>query len=437
MNPLVRRLAGTAGMRLALLPLTAVASLTAQALIVRTVGLESFGVISLIVTLPILIPFADLGMSAAVTNAYARHEDDADELARIAWTALWCCAAALAAIVAVVDRTVGWTRLLGVDIDAIAPAVRIAFVVLVAAALPFGLGSRMLIGLDRVTTGVALTAIQPLLNLALVALAARRGAGELFYLSVAAAQFVTSVTAFAVAAALRRRSPAWWVRPAWGTAGQRRLLYRTAVPMFIITIGLPLALESHRIALAHLAPPAELGYYAIGMALYTPAWGVVGTAGMNLWPYFAGAKATDEEQARRQYRKVFRWSCLLALAGGAGFFGLAPYVTLLWSGHSVSTVLWLALAVLLIVQTAHLSAGMYLTDAAGLAFQAGCVALMAAATLGLMLLLIPLLGAPGAPISSALAIAVFQLLPGYFRASGRRPGGSATRAPHHPTAALP
>src|SRR6478752_4016355 len=98
---LARRMLASGGIRLVALPLTGLASLTAQSLVIHDVGAFRFGVISLVATLPLLMPFADLGLSAAVTNAFASKSSEALELCRVAWSILIAVATTFISIVLV------------------------------------------------------------------------------------------------------------------------------------------------------------------------------------------------------------------------------------------------------------------------------------------------------------------------------------------------
>lgn len=414
---LARSMASTLGLRALIFPLSAVCSLTAQGLMIREIGVAGFGVVALIVTLPQLIPFADLGLSTAVTNAYARHRDDPARLVRVAWTLLWACGAALVAICLLVYATVGWDALLGVDLSSVPAPVMMLFIACIAMNIPLGVGQRILIGVGKVTRSVALGAIQPLLYVSFIFFATQAHRPDLYYLGLGSSQVVTSAAILVAASRSVGITARAWLRPTIGSKAQRRLLYSSAGPMMVVTAGLPVALESHRLVLAHMSGEHELGVYSVAMALYAPTWALVTTMGLNLWPYFA--QHEDRHVRSVQYRRVLTAFAIMAGVGAVAFALLAPWVTLLWSGHRVPTLNWWVLALLLLVQTVHLPAGMLLTEPRELTVQAVCVVLMAVATITSMLAVVPALGAPGPTLCSAVSIAVFQLVPCALIASGK------------------
>ena len=144
----------SAGARVATLPLTAIASALTTYLIVGYAGAEMFGYVNLIATLFLLLPFADLGLGAAIVNKVASassiHDDEgARALTRAAFLTLVMAAAGLIAIVGVAAAGGLLAQFVGLG-DVEASAVNAAILVAIAPfaiALPFGVGQRVLLGL--------------------------------------------------------------------------------------------------------------------------------------------------------------------------------------------------------------------------------------------------------------------------------------------------
>ncbi|RKM72233.1 hypothetical protein COO55_09315 [Rhodococcus opacus] len=183
--------------------------------------------------------------------------------------------------------------------------------------------------------------------------------------------------------------------------------------MFVVMVGLPLAFQSHRILLSHWSTRAELGNYAVAVALYVPAWSLVSAMGINLWPYFSRARELKSENDARLV--LYRIGAIFAGLGvvfASVFFLLAPFVTDVWSSVAVPTSLWAGFSLLLLVQTVQLPLGMFLTTPRMLAFQAACVALMAMGTIGLAQFFVGSLGALAPVLSSAVAVFSLQIVPG-------------------------
>jgi hypothetical protein len=120
-------------------------------------------------------------------------------------------------------------------------------------------------------------------------------------------------------------------------------------------------------------------------------------------------------------RRLLRLTAAFALGGqvlGLGLVLAGPAVAT-WITHGrvqVGTALMLSFAALLFVQALDYPASMWLTDAAGLRFQATRAVVMAAANLALSVPLACLLGAPGPVLASFAAYAVAVAAPTLRRA---------------------
>jgi O-antigen/teichoic acid export membrane protein len=202
-------------------------------------------------------------------------------------------------------------------------------------------------------------------------------------------------------------------------------IFATAAPYFVCTIGLPLALQSDRVVLAHRVDPAILSDYSYVAQIYAPLWSVVAFAGLALWPYFAASN-----QGRGTMRKG--WLTGLAYLGTAGcliaaaFLLLTPYVVH-WMSAGSSTPKWsllLAFAALLVVLSLHQTTGIMLLTPRQLRFQAICVVALVITNLPLSWVLAGEMGAAGPVTASAITVAVCQLVPGVIVAKRATSTGS-------------
>lgn len=189
----------------------------------------------------------------------------------------------------------------------------------------------------------------------------------------------------------------------------------TAVPMFVVMIGLPLALQSDRIVLSHRVAPAGLSEYSYVAQLYTPIWSVISVAGLALWPHFAAGNLTAGALRKSWLTGV----AVLSAAGvvaAAAFLLLSPFAVQ-WMSAGTARAGWsllLAFAALLVVQSVHLTTGIMLISPEKLRFQAFCVVALVVANLPLSWVLAGRLGPAGAGLASAITVAVCQLIPGVF-----------------------
>jgi O-antigen/teichoic acid export membrane protein len=411
------------GLRLISLPVSAVFTLATIRLLIDRVGAPAFGVVSLITSLSAFLPFADLGVGAAVINAVARSENPHDDphLAAVLLTSLRIlCWSALAVIaIGIGGASLGiWTSLLGVGTSGFEWAVGSA-IALFGLALPLGIGQRVLIGARRSATMVALQAAAPPLTLSLVwLLGDSRLAGPFYALcapAVAVAVGIATVTVAAKTTGIRLWPQLLNVPHVRARRGVS--VWRTAAPMVVITLGIPLALQTDRVILAHRAGLTALAHYAVAIQLYAPLWTVVATAGVALWPVFARG---GEGGQRRSVSGPMVWFMIAGALGGLALFVGGPWIAQLVTGTTlhVDRGLYAALGILLMAQAAQLPVGMYFMTDAGLRFQAVCVTWMLPVSLSFSWWAAGVWGAKGPVVGSIVAIVACQWLPGLRRARG-------------------
>ena len=135
-------------------PVVAALGLANTAIIVRETGAAIFGLVSLVATITLLFPFADLGIGATVLSASARlsgpsRDPDAADVVRRSYHVLFAVAGVLVMIALGVMALDGWAALIGFSSG---PDDRWAITVaacVFALTIPAGLGGRILIGIDR------------------------------------------------------------------------------------------------------------------------------------------------------------------------------------------------------------------------------------------------------------------------------------------------
>jgi O-antigen/teichoic acid export membrane protein len=399
----------TFGTKAVVLPITSVCSLGAAAITVSDVGRDRFGLITVVTTLALLIPFADLGMSAALVNAFAERRPNRAKLLRVAWTYMWIASLVLLATVWLIQTLFGWSDVLGGNVPEYVVVSSLSIFIL---SVPLGVGGRILVGLGRLPLLTVLQALFPVLTLAMTVGVRLIGPEYGYYLVPGVAQLVTTATILACAYAIIDDDSNRWL-PSLGRHGEFRLLFSQGASMMLITLGLALSFQSDRLVLSHVSTSAALGTYAILMTLYAPTWALLSTAGMALWPHFASGGS--ESRLLAEFHKQWRTIALLASCLAAGLTLLGPTVTSILFGDGLSFTVWAAAAALLLAQAAHLPSGMYLTSASGLRFQAFSVVAMTITNLALSIALAPRFGAVGPLLGSAVAVAACQGIPCYLR----------------------
>lgn len=372
--------------------------------------------LALLLAITLLLPFADLGIGAAVTNAVA--VDSLPEARRIVAASLRLLAVAAAAVVLIaagLTATGLWSTLTGASAQE-APALgrdMLLVMALFAAGLPLAVGGRILLAVNRYPLFLLLQGCVPFLTLGVVVWYRDSTAVTPFLLAPFAAQAAASLAAFTVACRQLRLGPRL-LRDLVLTRSSRatRRIRAAAGPMLLVTIGLPLALQTDRLVLSHVSNRQALAQYAIVAILFGPSWSVISSAGLTLWPKFASAKAAVNGKPVAAYRRAFIAFTVAGCLGAGVFLGFGPILTKAWAGSTGGgPLLWSAFALLLAVQAAHLPGGMFLTQPSELRFQARCIGLMCALNLPLSVGLAKAIGASGPVLASAVTVLALQLVP--------------------------
>lgn len=408
-KPLLR----TAGLRLCVLPISAGLALLTAAITFQAAGLAAFGLVTMVAQLQLALPFADLGMGAAVTRSVARAEES-PQRRRHAAALIRRTATLLAAI-----GTVGafgaacagaaglWSSLfvlpaeLAADFDLVASTVLAMFFL----GLPFGLSERILIGQDRASLLVVLGLILGVANVSVAATVAGLGLPPMWLaagLPVGSAVFLAVCTTMA----LKR-----WGSLQWGEGNSvpLRTILRGGLPVVLATAGTVLAEQHGRVVLAQLAAPHVVSEYALGLYLYMPVYSILYMGAAVLWPRFA--RSLDPHLWRQSNVVLL----LLGLGAATGYLVFARPLSGLVSGGEM-VLRWpvvLCFCLVFIAQSGHLVQENLLTDVWGFKRQA-------VMSIMLLLMVVPLtalgvaLGAGAAAPAASLACGVLltQVIPG-------------------------
>ncbi|OBF16551.1 hypothetical protein [Mycobacterium sp. ACS4331] len=408
---------GTA-LRVAGTPVIAVVGLVNTALIVRHTGEAVFGVVSLITTLTLLIPFADLGIGAVVTSACSRPGRLAADREAVATVQrglrrLILVATVLILLSLTVMLTDTWHVLIGTTTG---PSDRWAITVatcLIALGVPAGIGVRILIGLNMNPLAVLLSMANAVFALTItVALQGMAVDGVWFAVSGPFGALAGSCVATVVA--LRRSGLKWlaFSRPAADFA--KTNLLHGSLWMFVLSIGLPLGLQSHRLILSHVSTPEELSRYALTAQIFAVVWMVFDAGGMALWPVFVKRRSNVEASISLWLRAVAVIGSLSVLAGIC-IVVFAPWVTsLLSDGHVVATrALAAAFAVLLVAECVHFPGGVMLTLPREARWQSMCITVMGLITVILGTWWGARWGGTGVIAAAVVAMVVAQIIPDF------------------------
>lgn len=388
-------------------------------LIIAEAGPTVFGFVMLVGSFAAMLPFLDMGTGASVTNAVAESKCPADDdrVRRTILTSSRVLIASAAVIIiacfvmALLDV---WPDILGgrpSEQPARIVAATVVSMTAFALSLPLGNASRILLGYGRNDWAVVSRGIVAPATLLLVLFISKlEVAPGWFAVAPAAAMLMATFFAAVVSKKVTNISLLLPLRTILAPgANPGESIRRVALPMMVITIGLPLGLQTDRLMLAHVSSTQELAQYSLASQIYTPFWSILATAGMALWPVFAKRRSQTQPSLKLLIRSVSA-STTLGVVGGMAIVAAGPATAHLVSDGAVQVdrLTATAFAALLIVQAGHLPSGMYLTDPAGLRLQAVSVVAMVFANLPLSWWLATQLGAAGPVIGSALSIGVFQ-----------------------------
>lgn len=430
----VKLLLRTAGLRLCVLPVSAGLALVTAAITFQHAGVAAFGMITMVAQLQLALPFADLGMGAAVTRAVARaeqspqHRRHAEALIRRTATLLAVIGAVGASGAALAGAAGIWSSWfvlpaeLAADFDLVASTVLVMFFL----GLPFGLSERILVGQDRASLLVVLGVILGAVNVAVAGTVATLGLPPMWLaagLPVGSLVFLAACTA----AALKR-----WGRIRWhddysvpvGT------ILAGGLPVVLATAGMVLAEQHGRIVLAQVGTHEVVSEYALGLYLYMPVYSILYMSAAVLWPRFA--RNLDP----RLWRQANLALLILGLGAAAGYLAFArPLSHLVSDGELVLS--WPVVAcfcLVFIAQSGHLVQENLLTDVRGFRMQAAMSVSLLVLVVPLTIIVYGITGSPGAPaLSLACGVVVAQVLPG--RMLARRALAAAAAEPTAPTAA--
>ncbi len=386
-------------------------------LLIGHYGPGTFGAYALVSTLIAMVPFLDLGVGTLVINALAAPADPgASE--RVRGVLLSSFRVVLASALVVVAATVAlgrahlWPDLLGISATSgVTNGEIVAGLCLFSLALPFSLGQRILLGVGKNHVQIICQGIQTPAALAfilvVVFLSLPRG---LTVVCAFAAVLASAMLSQALAVRLAGLDWRYYLRAIFRPSIRGQRVLAAAGPAFLVSALLPLAVQSDRLVLSHFSTTRALAEYSLGAQIFTPIAAVVAAAGQSLWPRFAEARARGERPH------------LIALVGSFGAVAAvasallavcAPVIVDYVAGGQIKLggLTLLAFCLVNVAVAVQYPLGIWLTDPAGLRFQAFMVALALPVNVGLSIALAKPAGAAGPVLATAAAILALQGVP--------------------------
>lgn len=417
-GPSWRLMASSAGMKMLMLPLSAFLGIVITRVMIDEYGKGSFAQYGLLVGISTMLPFSDLGMSAALMNAIGGSADPGrdDHVRRVLTTALrvmFGSALVLSTLAVVLLVTGQWPWVLGEGLDPTSgPVVATICLALMAWTMPLGAGQRTLAALDRNHISIALGGLQSPIVLGVMFVCIWFGVESGSYIPAVAFAATMLIAALASRIAWKHLTPA--ASQAVRAVPRRRpgdgaKVLDVAWPTVVQMMALPIAMQTDRLVLSHGSGVTELAEYNLASQMFTPIWAVVSAAGVTLWPAFARARATGQRSSPLSLSVYFGLAAgALALVVGL----LSSTLAELASGGEVALggLLVVSFGAFMVCQGLKYPLGMYLTDAKGLRYQAFMILCMVPVNLGISIVLARHWGAAGPVIGSFVGVLVFQVL---------------------------
>ncbi|MCD9153792.1 lipopolysaccharide biosynthesis protein [Aeromicrobium duanguangcaii] len=393
--------------------------LTAR-LILGTVGVEHYSLYALLVAIPALLTFSDLGAGAVLVNGVATSDDPrTDPQVRAQLTSVGrivvCFAAAIQCLNTVLLLTGGWAALLG-DAGQIpgAPSAAFACLSVFACGIPLGLWVRIMLGLRRNHLTILLQGLISPLNFLLVRLLL--GGGEDLSSYLAMSSYVASFIVGLIGLIVTARMTAPLVTRALRDIPRLRAVAGARVmdvgwPMLAHMIAAPIALSSQRYVVAQFGTTDDVAQYSVAGQVFFALMGLVVAAGAALWPRYARQRAHGD-------LRHGPWSLSAAFAAGMILASAMIWLVrddlfgFITSGEvSVPSSTIVAFGAMITCSAVLYPMGMFIMDTPGIRFQVVPALSMAALSFGLSIALTRAMGVEGPPLAYVIATVVCQIIP--------------------------
>jgi O-antigen/teichoic acid export membrane protein len=387
-------------------------------------GSEQYGLWMTVTSLTAMLAFADFGMGNGLLNAIASADgsDDGDRAAAATSSAVFLLTAlgiVLALLFWISYPVVGWERLLNATKPALAPQARhiVAVTIMCAiASLPLGVSQRVQMGYQEGFLNGAWNAAGSLLGLAALVFAISRHATLPWLVLCLSGAPVVGLAANGLALFGWRRPR---LRPRWCNVSARtmRHLLGAGSLFFAIQLAGAVGYQLPVLAIARLLGPADVTNFAVPLRLFMVVPALMGFFLTPLWPAYREALARGDAHWVKHTVGVSVALCLaLNVAWGVALVFSGPAILRWWVGSRVVAPIGVRIGLAMWGALTGLGGpfAMFLNAAGALKFQAGCAWAMAAASVVLAVVLIPVFGVTGAAFAMVLAQGVCILAPSLF-----------------------
>lgn len=395
------------------LPISAISVILITKTVIDAQGIQNYAIFSLLITLPLLIPISDFGISVAVTDSTAKYGLDSAQF-RSTWKKsrqiLGLISTATVIISAVMAIMGLWSAVLGIPDTIISELSGFIMGTYLAFSIYLGVGQRLLLGLQKQQITILFSLLAAPLSLFLVFISVK----------IMDSNLAVTVTAFAlgqITAPLACFLYAIKKIPSYNPSKLEErdrgyaVLLRAAAPMTVIAVVLPLTYQSDRVFISHQLDEQALATYSIASTLYMPILSILTIGSQSLWPRFMSTRH-DASMLRTSFLKSMQWFTLLSVVLAISFYTIAPYIAKFMSPHTETPPMLYALfGCMILMFGIHSAPGMLLMDFKGRVFQALCSIVMLGLKIPLTILLVAKFGILGAIIGTIIPLFFCMLMP--------------------------
>ena len=397
---------------------TALLSLVTVPLIVSSLGVERFGALSLVLSLPGLGGFLDAGLGAGIrtasAEAHARGDAQGEVRSFVSGLVMLLGASMVMAVLvspflfwtdwAVATSVQGSNIKLGLSAAAVVLMFLLSVPLLAASRAIEGFGAAHIVAAAGVVPSLVLLGGAYLLQL-------NESRNVLAFAVLSGLSGLASGVLLTVIVVRRLyRRPARFERH---NSALMRSMWTTSWPMLIIGVALSASYSTDSIVVGSLLGARAVGQYSIAARLSQLLTLVIYSTAPVLWVHYVRRRTEAVQETMRGVVGVsVRYAGVTALLA-AGFVLLGPRLSMFWTSGTVDVgrSLFAAFAAWAIVLAFQLPLAMFLNDPPGLRFQAWTTSIMAAGNLPLSVILCQRLGPSGPVWSSATCLLLFHALP--------------------------
>lgn len=409
------------GAKLVSMAISLVCGVLTTRLVLSEAGVEHYALYTLLISLPSLMAFTDLGSGAVVVNSIATSDDPFHDekvkahLTSVGRILLGFAGATFAGNTVLLAGGL-WPLFFG-EAGAIPLAGLAAWVCVLIFSLgvPIGIWVRVQLGLRRNHVIILLQALISPLTLLFVWLISRiPSASAPTFLAVGSylGSFVVTVLGLSLTA-----------RVTWPLIrnASRELLHPRRYPgVPVMHVGWPMlaqlasslvAMASQRYVLAQLGSHADVAEYGVAGQVFLALYGLVIAAGVALWPHYTNQRHLGQlQRGPAGLSAIFATGIALATAL-AWVFGDWIFGFITDGRLTVQPATIAAFGVMVALQAALYPLGMFIMDEPGIRFQVAPALLMAASSIVLAVILTPTVGVLGPLLGNSISVLVFQLVP--------------------------